>query len=137
MAFENLDIKGLSLLWLATADDNPVKAAIEGELQIRIENNIYFSREHFVHLLLSGRRSFGVDFVPTSESYKNYGHHRTLHFLISDEEGEILLNNIRKTPPINTYGYVRAEILVENVPNDMFELMKNKGFNTKDVLDII
>jgi hypothetical protein len=137
MNLQGFDNKGLSLLWLATGNDNPLKAAIEDELQIRIQTSTNFSREWFFNLLFSGMKAFGVSFIPTSDSYKIYGHHRTLSFLFSDEEAEVCLNNIRQNPPVITNGNVRAKILVEDVPDDIMERMKEVGFNTTDVLEVL
>ena len=78
-----------------------------------------------------------VSFKHDSESNKLYGKHITGEFIYTPAEREILQEVTNKKNFALTYGYLKFNELVGDLPNDKKKLLKRNGFNAYDISHII
>ena len=138
MDLTQLELNALAILWQASNGDLALRTNIENELQARIANNEIYSREYLFRVSHLQNHAVGINFIPSSESYLNYGANVTVSILLNDEEINEIGQNHFANPQINTYGNVKATVLVEDnlTPNQIADLA-TEGFNTSDILTLI
>jgi len=133
-----MDTASLTLLWGASVHNPEFKKAIEEELKLRIEKNKNFSREYFFKVCTINNHAITLKFIPTSNSFKNYGEHVTITIILDANEVKELMNNYSSDPPINTYGQLKAKLLVtdDHTPEQIQNIATN-GFNTGDIFEVL
>jgi len=138
MDLKTLDLNGLTILWQASGGNPELKALIESELKIRTETNTNFSREYFFKVSKIQNHAITISFIPTTDSYNEYGANVTIDLFLTDSEMEELLKNYSSNPPINTGGQMRAKALVkDNLTENQLSRLENIGFQTKEILEVL
>jgi len=138
MDLKTFDLNGLTILWQASGGNPQLKALIESELKIRTETNTNFSREYLFKVSKVQNHAITISFIPTTDSYNEYGANVTIDLLLTDSEMEELLKNYSSNPPINTSGQLRAKVLVkDNMTEDQINRLEEIGFHTNDILEVI
>ncbi|MFA5433871.1 MAG: hypothetical protein WC319_13585 [Candidatus Paceibacterota bacterium] len=138
MDLKTIDLNGLTILWLASGGNPELKALIESELKIRTETNTNFSREYLFKVSKIQNHAITISFIPTTDSYNEYGANVTIDLLLTDIEMEELLKNYSSNPPINTSGQIRAKALVkDNLTVNQLSRLENIGFQTKEILEVL
>jgi hypothetical protein len=137
MELENLDIETLGDMYLGLENNPELKSALETELQNRIDNNTNFSREYLVRESIVNNHALGIQFIPNTESYNNYG--RNITVAVSENEDlEGLIQNYTANPPINTFGNIRLRVLVDNnLTQEQIEALDNEGIDTSHISHIL
>lgn len=138
MELKKFDLNKLTILWQASSSNKNLLDMIELELAQRIASNKYFSKEYLFVVSKLKNHPITVIFIPTTESYKNYGSSATIDIILNEEETSELLKNHSSNPPINTYGQVKAKAVVtDNLTQGQIDKLSTLGFNTSDILDIL
>ena len=138
MNLQNLDIHRLTILWQASSGNLELKAFIENELQKRIATNKNFSREYLFKVSKIQNHAITISFIPTTDSFIEYGSNITIELLLNDSEIEELMKNYSANPPINTSGQLRAKALVKDKLNEGQILrIENIGFHTNEILEVL
>lgn len=138
MNFKEYDINKLVILWQASENNPDIRIKIEEILNNRIDKNQTFSREFIFDNLFIGKKSLVISFIPTSESFKKFGQNIVIEENYNENEINELLNNFREKPPKNTFGIVKATLLItDEFSEEQIESLKLNGFHTKEVLSII
>ncbi|MEW7281317.1 hypothetical protein ABW636_22230 [Aquimarina sp. 2201CG1-2-11] len=137
MDIEKLDIETLGDFYLGFEEDHPLKDPVMTELQKRIDENTNFSKEHLVQMSIVHGRALGINFIPGSESFNNYG--RNITVTVSDNEDiEVLLQNYASNPPIYTYGNIRLSVLVaHNLTQEQINSLANEGIDTFHISSVL
>ncbi len=130
---KSADLNQLSIMWRVSGRNPEMKTAIETELQLRLINNEYCSREYLLNVKTISNKVLSVSFVPTSNAFNLYGEFVTvLELKYSEELMFELFSNLRANPMKNTFGEVEAEILDDDSP----KMRKQITFSTKDILSV-
>jgi len=138
MNLQDLDVHRLTILWQASGGNTQLKDLIENELQKRIATNKNFSREYLFKVSKIQNHAITISFIPTTDSYNEYGANVTIDLLLSNSEMEEFLKNYSANPPINTSGQLRAKALVKDKLNeDQLSSLENIGFHTNEILEIL
>lgn len=138
MELKTFDLNRLTILWQASGGNPELKALIESELKIRTEGNTKFSREYLFKISKIQKHAITISFIPTTDSYNEYGANLTIDLLLSDSEIEELLKNYSENPPINSSGQLRAKALVKDKLNeDQVSRLENIGFQTNEILEVL
>jgi len=138
MNLQDLDVHRLTILWQASGGNTHLKDLIENELQKRIATNKNFSREYLFKVSKIQNHAITISFIPTTDSYNEYGANVTIDLLLSNSEMEEFLKNYSANPPINTSGQLRAKALVKDKLNeDQLSRLENIGFHTNEILEIL
>lgn len=138
MNLQDLDVHRLTILWQASGGNTQLKDLIENELQKRIATNKNFSREYLFKVSKIQNHAITISFIPTTDSYNEYGANVTIDLLLSNSEMEEFLKNYSANPPINTSGQLRAKALVKDKLNeDQLSRLENIGFHTNEILEIL
>ena len=138
MNLQDLDAHRLTILWQASGGNPELKVIIENELQKRIATNTNFSREYLFKVSKIQNHAITISFIPTTDSYNEYGANVTIDLLLSNSEMEEFLKNYSANPPINTSGQLRAKALVKDKLNeDQLSRLENIGFHTNEILEIL
>ncbi|SRR5690554_1027599 len=138
MDLKTFDLNGLTILWQASGGNPQLKSLIESELKIRTEINTNFSREYLFKVSKVQNHAITISFIPTTDSYNEYGANVTIDLLLTDSEMEELLKNYSSNPPINTSGQMRAKALVkDNLTENQLSRLENIGFQTKEILELL
>jgi hypothetical protein len=133
-----LDVHRLTILWQASGGNPQLKALIETELQNRIVLNKNFSLEYLFKVSKVQNHAITISFIPTTDSYNEYGANVTIDLLLSDSEMKELLKNFSANPPINTFGQIRAKALVkDNLTENQISRLENIGFHTNEILEVL
>jgi hypothetical protein len=137
MKLENLDTETLGDMYIGLENNPELANAIEVELENRIAINTNYSREHLFRESIINRHALGIHFIPTTESFNNYGSSITV--AVSENENlEALLENYAANPPLNTFGNIRLRVLVENnLSQEQIEAIDNEGIDTSHISHII
>ena len=112
MELEGLDIQTLGMMYLASENNQVLRAAIGEELQHRIADNNYCSRERLFQISIVQNHSIGINFIPTSDAFNSFGPNITVAVSEENNDLEELMQNYASNPPINTYGNIRLRVLV-------------------------
>jgi hypothetical protein len=138
MSLKEIETEQLVMLWQAS-DGNPLlKQQIESEFQNRIANNSNFSREYFFEICKVKKHAITVSFIPTSDSYNNYGPHLTIDIILTDEELQEQIRNYSAKPPLHTSGQIKAKVLIkDNLSKQQITRAAEVGFHTKDVFEVL
>jgi hypothetical protein len=138
MNLQELDVHRLTILWQASGGNPQLKELIESELQKRIVPNTNFSREYLFKASKVQNHAITISFIPTTDSYNEYGANVTIDLLLSDSEMEEFLKNYSANPPINTSGQLRAKALVKDKLNEnQLSRLENIGFHTNEILEVL
>lgn len=138
MNLQEIDVHRLTILWQASGGNPELKVIIEKELQKRIATNTNFSREYLFKVSKIQNHAITISFIPTTDSYNEYGANVTVDLLLSDIEMEELLRNYSSNPPINTNGQLRAKALVKDKLNEnQLSRLENIGFHTSEILEVL
>lgn len=138
MNLQNLDIHRLSILWQASGGNPQLKRLIEIELQKRVVTNTNFSREYLFKVSKIQNHAITIIFIPTTESFNEYGDNVTVDLLLDDSEFEELIKNYSSNPPINTSGQLRAKVLVKDkLTEQQISRLENIGFHTNEILEVL
>lgn len=138
MELKTLDLNGLTILWQASGGNPELKALIESELKMRIEVNRNFSREYLFKVSKIQNHAITVTFIPTTESFNEYGANVTVDLLLDDSEFEELIKNYSSNTPINTSGQLRAKVLVKDkLTEQQISRLENIGFHTNEILEVL
>lgn len=138
MNLQELDVHRLTILWQASGGNPQLKELIESELQKRIVPNTNFSREYLFKVSKVQNHAITISFIPTTDSYNEYGANVTIDLLLSDSEMEEFLKNYSANPPINTSGQLRAKALVKDKLNEnQLSRLENIGFHTNEILEVL
>lgn len=131
MNLKDFNIEGLSTFWEASGCEQSLKMQIATELEHKIISNTSFSKEYLFNLFEIQKTSIVVEFIPTTESYKNYGSNVCIDLLLTEIEKIELLRNMSNDPPINTNGQIRAKMIDINLS----EKQNNKEivFHTNEI----
>ena len=91
-----------------------------------------FSKEY---LFSKGNlHALGLTFKPQSKAFQTYGDFIVVSLLFTDSEKEAIARNMLSTPPINTFGTLKAKL---THPQDLTEeqeaKLETEGFDTKDI----
>jgi len=130
MELENLNIDTLCELYIGAENNLILKAQIEEELTNRIDNNTNYSRESLVRTSIVNNHALGIQLIPTTESYNNYGRNVTVA-VSENEELEGLLQNYAANPPKNTFGNIKLRVLVPNgLTQAQIEALENDYFTS-------
>jgi len=137
MEFKEMNISQLSALWEVSEGNVVIRNAIENELEVRRANNNSFSIEYIYKVCKKQNHAMNVTFIPASEAYKSFGKHITMDILVTEEEALVIYEHMYATPPINTYGYVKAKSLISNeLTNEQAEELAYRGFHTGDIAEV-
>ena len=137
MKLEKLDTETLGDMYIGLENNPELANAIEVELENRIAINTNYSREYLFRESIINRRALGIHFIPTTESFNNYGSSITVAVSAS-ENLEALLENYSANPPLNTFGNIRLTVLVENnLSQEQIEALNNEGIDTSHISHII
>ena len=138
MDLKTYDLKGLTILWQASDGNMELKRLIENELQKRIATNNNISREYLFEVSKIQDHDITISFIPTTDSYNEYGENVTIDLLLNDSEMEELLKNYTENPPIYTSGQLRAKALVkDNLTEDQILGLEKIGFHTNEILEVL
>ena len=138
MNLQDLDVHRLTILWQASGGNTQLKDLIENELQKRIATNKSFSREYLFKVSKIQNHAITISFIPTTDSYNEYGANVTIDLLLSNRELEEFLKNYSANPPMNTSGQLRAKALVKDkLTEDQISRLKNIGFHTNEILEVL
>lgn len=138
MNLQDLDVHRLTILWQASGGNTQLKDLIEKELQKRIATNKNVSREYLFKVSKIQNHAITISFIPTTDSYNEYGANVTIDLLLNNSEMEEFLKNYSANPPINTSGQLRAKALVKDKLNeDQLSRLENIGFHTNEILEIL
>lgn len=78
-----------------------------------------------------------VTFDPDSESAKIFSNQLIVKPIFTDVELDVINSNLKADPIIETYGYVKAiEAGSYNLDARQAKLLKEKGFNVEDILNV-
>ena len=126
--FDLNSLESLATLWVLYEGNVLQQQTIEEKLRPMIEANKRFTREFLFELKCVKKNVIGINFIPTSTAYEDYGSSVTVIELLEVEE-------IRKNyeSKINTTGYIKASgFLTKGVENEIIEI----SFRTNDILEI-
>ena len=138
MNLQEIDVHRLTILWQASGGNPQFKSLVENELQKRIASNTNFSREYLFKVSKVQNHEITISFIPTTNSFNEYGANVTVDLLLSDIEMEELLRNYSSNPPINTNGQLRAKALVKDKLNEnQLSRLENIGFHTSEILEVL
>ena len=138
MNIAEFDIHKLTIIWQASDGNQEIKGLIENELQKRIATNKNFSREYLFKVSKIQNHAITISFIPTTDSYNEYGANVTIDLLLNDSEFEELFKNYSATPPMNTSGQLRAKALVKDkLTEDQISRLENIGFHTNEILEVL
>ena len=138
MNLQELDVHRLTILWQASGGNLQLKELIESELQKRIVSNTNFSREYLFKVSKVQNHAITISFIPTTDSYNEYGANVTIDLFLSDIEMEELLKNYSTNPPINTSGQLRAKALVnDKLTENQLTKLEEIGFHTREILEVL
>lgn len=138
MNLQELDVHRLTILWQASGGNPKLKDLIEIEIQKRISNNLNFSREYLFQISKIQNHAITISFIPTTDSFNEYGANVTIDLLLNDSEMEELLKNYSANPSINTSGQLRAKALVnDKLKENQASRLENIGFNTNEILEVL
>jgi len=138
MNLQEIDVHRLTILWQASGGNPQFKSLVENELQKRIASNTNFSREYLFKVSKVQNHAITISFIPTTNSFNEYGANVTVDLLLSDIEMEELLRNYSSNPPINTNGQLRAKALVKDKLNEnQLSRLENIGFHTSEILEVL
>jgi len=133
-----MELNALDILWQTSGGNLEFRKAIENELQLRIASNKNFSIEYLFSLSVIKNRALTIIFITTSEAYNNYGANITVSLIFEDRELERVVSNYSSKPSINSYGTVKAEVLVkDDLSLEQIENLKTAGFSTSDILELL
>ncbi len=134
---ENFNLSELTIYLEASGEDLVLKSIIETEIQKRIPINRQYSREYLFQKSILERHSIGVNFLPTTDSFKYYGHNITIEISLDESEFKEISTNFNSKPPINTEGRLKASLLVkENLNESQIERLRTIGFHTNEILEV-
>jgi hypothetical protein len=134
---EKLNLSELTIYWQASGENLVLKSSIEAEIQKRIPSNRKYSREFLFQKSILERHSVGVIFLPTTDSFKYYGHNITIEISLDEFEFKEISTNYSSKPPINTAGHLKAKLLVnDNFNEDQIERLRTIGFHTNEILEV-
>jgi len=134
---EKMNLDQLTILWEASNGNLGLKENVEAEIQKRIASNRQYSREYLFQKSILERHSIGVNFLPTTDSYKYYGHNITIEISLDESEFIEISTNFSSKPPINTEGRLKASLLVnENLNVSQIERLRTIGFHTNEILEV-
>lgn len=138
MNFQELDIRRLSILWQASRRNPQLKGLIENVLEKKIATNTNFSREYLFKISKIQNHAITISFIPTTDSFNEYGANVTVDLLLDDSEMEELLKNYSAKPPMKTSGQFRAKALIKDKLNeDQISRLENVGFHTNEILEVL
>lgn len=138
MDLTEFDLNTLEILWQTSNGNLDFKAAVENELRMRIVNNTIYSREYLFNVSQIQNHALGINFIPTSEAYNNYGPNITVSMLLDDEELIELGQNFIANPPVNTFGNIKAKALVkDSLTTDQINNLETIGFDTSNILSVL
>jgi len=133
-----LEISALDILWQSSGGNLEFRGAIENELKVRIASNMNFSIEYLFSLSKIKNQALTISFIPTSDAYNNYGTNITVSLIFEDKELERVVSNYSSKPSINSFGIVKAEVLVkDNLSFEQIENLRTVGFSTSNILELI
>ena len=103
---------------------------IELTITLIFQENIWYKS-------IANRHALGIHFIPTTESYNNYG--RNITVTVSENEDlESLFQNFAANPPINTFGNIRLRVLVENnLTPEQIETLDDEGIDTSHISSVL
>lgn len=79
-----------------------------------------------------------ISFIPTTDSYNEYGANVTIDLLLSNSEMEEFLKNYSANPPMNSSGQLRAKALVKDkLTEDQISRLENIGVHTIEILEVL
>lgn len=138
MNLQEYDIHKLTKLWQASNGNPDFKKLVEQELQNQTLANTNFSREYLFKVSKVQKHTITISFIPTTDSYKDYGEYIRVDLLFCDKEIEELLRNYSQIPPINTFGILRAKALdKEKLTEIQIAKLEQKGFHTQEILEVL
>lgn len=91
-----------------------------------------FSKEHLfskgnLHVL-------GITFKPQSKAFQTYGDFIVVSLLFTDDEKEIIVRNMISTPPIDTFGTLKAKLThPQGLTKAQEDKLETEGFDTSDI----
>lgn len=91
-----------------------------------------FSKEY---LFSKGNvHALGITFKPGSKAFQTYGDFIVVSLLFDDNEKNTIVRNMLSTPPINTYGILKAKLThPQDLTKEQENMLKTVGFNTNDI----
>lgn len=136
MKLENLDTETLGDMYIGLENNPELADAIQVELENRIAINTNYSREHLFRESIINNHALGIHFIPTTESFDNYGSSITAA-VSANENLQALLENYAANPQLNTFGNIRLRVLVENnLSQEQIEAIENEGIDTSHISHI-
>ena len=137
MKLHELDVHRLTILWQASVENPQLKEDIEIELQKRIASNKNFSREYLFEVSKVKNHAITISFIPTTDSYYEYGENVTIELLLNEGEMKELHKNYFASTPINTSGQLKAIALVKDkLTENQLSRLEDIGFHTKEILEV-
>lgn len=138
MNLQEYDIHKLTKLWQASNGNPDFKKLVEQELQNQTLANTNFSREYLFKVSKVQKNTITISFIPTTDSYKDFGAYVRIDLLLSNEEKVELEKNHSQNPPINTGGQLRAKALdKEKLTEIQIAKLEQKGFHTQEILEVL
>ena len=137
MELNDMDLEMLIQLYQTDGLDEALRAEVSQELQVRTANNQQFSREYLFRTSIVQNHALGLNFIPTTEAYSNYGPNITVAVSEDNNDLELLAQNLHRTPPVNTYGNIRLRLLVQNnLSKDQADSLENIGIDTSHIASV-
>jgi hypothetical protein len=106
---------------------------IRKEINKKYNGESNYSREWVFHKSYIQKKPLIVELRSGSEAYNDYGRTLVGWGKYNEIEIEELLKNIVSTPPQNTNGYVKFELVEKDLPDDKLLLLETKGLKTNDI----
>lgn len=133
---DKISLDFLSLSWTQLPVGSPKKEEIRIELKKRIDANFKYSIEYFFNKLAIEGKTLIIYFIPSSESYYNFGLSITIVKSIhTDDDVKEFITKVKENKMTTTYGNVKVQSN-NNLSEAQHTLLQGEGFNSKDVSNV-
>src|SRR5690606_25980155 len=95
-----------------------------------------YCRESVFHRSHIQNKAVSIEFIPTSNSFNQYGQYVTINLHLTEGEIEELTNNLLSDGGKRTFGSLRATSIGQVLSHQQENELRTIGFNTNDVLEI-
>jgi len=132
MNFSDLDIKKLIVIWECCNANPTLKGSIEKEFERRKGNKKY-SVEYLYSINKIGGRPLVIYFIPQTDCYNKYGKSIVVDLELSEVEANEIYRTYKSTPPVRTYGALRAKTWNNDMSVKLKIELSEIGFKTSSV----
>lgn len=122
-------------LWEIAVSENLPKEELERFFKEYISQNQKFSIEDIYRVVKQRNHACGLNFIPTSEAYKMFGHSLTLTDMIFDKQGDeedLLRSSLNGE---KHFGVIKG-YSTDNINHEQRDYLQKKGIYTSNIYQI-